>query len=68
MNLKRKRKNSRIPIIKSCPSEAIRGKNDLTGNDFARELLENELHRLHPRVVRYDESGEEIARGKKNRK
>lgn len=40
--------------------KAAQGKNDLTGNDFARELLERELHRLHPEVVRYDENGEEI--------
>ena len=37
------------------------GKHDLTGNEFARELLERELHRLHPRRVRYDdETGERI--------
>lgn len=40
--------------------KATQGKNNLTGNDFARELLEKELHRLHPRVVRFDENGEEI--------
>ena len=27
--------------------KAAQGKNNLTGNDFARELLERELHRLH---------------------
>lgn len=27
----------------------------MTGNEFARELLEKELHRLHPTVVRFDE-------------
>ena len=26
-----------------------KGKAELTGNDYARELLERELHRLHPR-------------------
>lgn len=31
-----------------------------TGNKFSRELLEKELHRLHPAVVRYDENEEEI--------
>ena len=37
------------------------GKHDLTGNEFARELLERELHRLHPRRVRSDdETGERI--------
>lgn len=40
--------------------KATQSKNNLTGNDFARELLEKELHRLHPDVVRYDENGEEI--------
>ena len=36
------------------------GKHNLTGNGFARELLEKELHRLHPGVVRFNENGEEI--------
>lgn len=40
--------------------KATQGKNNLTGNEFARELLERELHRLHPGVVRYDEDGREI--------
>lgn len=40
--------------------KATQGKNDLTGNEFARELLERELHRLHPGVVRFDENGGEI--------
>lgn len=40
--------------------KAARGKTDLTANEFARELLEKELHRLHPEVVYFDESGEEI--------
>lgn len=40
--------------------KATRGKNNLTGNEFSRELLERELHRLHPGVVRYDENEEEI--------
>ena len=40
--------------------KASRDKNNLTGNEFARELLVEELHRLHPGVVRYDENGEEI--------
>lgn len=26
------------------------GKSDLTGSEFARDLLEKELHRLHPSV------------------
>lgn len=36
------------------------GKVELTGNEFARTLLEHELYRLHPRRVRYDENGERI--------
>lgn len=36
------------------------GRNDLSGNDFARELLERELYRLHPNVPEFDENGEEI--------
>ena len=36
------------------------GKDDLTGNEFARELLEKALYQLHPRRVRYDENGERI--------
>lgn len=32
------------------------GKNNMTGNEFARELLENEIYRLHPgRVVQEEE-------------
>lgn len=39
------------------------GKYNLTGNDYARELLEGLLHRLHPERVRYDdETGERIPR------
>lgn len=40
--------------------KAAQGKSDLSGNDFARELLEKELHRLHPGVVEFDENEEEI--------
>lgn len=37
------------------------GKDDLTGNEFARELLEKELRRIHPQRVRYDdETGKRI--------
>lgn len=37
------------------------GKDDLTGNQYARELLEQRLHVLHPRKVLYDEdTGERI--------
>lgn len=40
--------------------KAAQGKTDLTANDFAQKLLKNELHRLHPGVVRFNENGEEI--------
>lgn len=36
------------------------GKDNMTGNEFAKELLEMELHRLHPRTVKFDENGDEI--------
>lgn len=35
----------------------LQGKRNLTGNDFARELLTQELHRLFPPAPRYDEDG-----------
>jgi hypothetical protein len=38
------------------------GKEDMTGNEFARYLLEKELHRLHPEKVQYDEAGEIIVK------
>lgn len=38
----------------------IQGRNELSSNDFARELLEKELYRLHPRRVKFNEKGEEI--------
>ena len=38
-----------------------KGKGNLTGNEFAKELLARELHRLHPCRVKYDdETGERI--------
>lgn len=40
----------------------IEGKHNLTGNDFARELLEHELYRLFPATPRYDEEGELLNR------
>lgn len=40
--------------------KATQGKDNLTGNDFARELLERELYRLHPNVPEFDENGKEI--------
>lgn len=35
----------------------LQGLDDLTGNEFARLLLENELYRLFPAVPQYDDSG-----------
>lgn len=32
------------------------GKPSMTGNEFAKELLETELRRLHPRKVEYEET------------
>jgi len=36
------------------------GNNDLTGNEYAKELLCSSLHNLHPAIVQYDDSGDEI--------
>lgn len=36
----------------------IQGKNDLTANDFARLLLENELFKLFPATPKFDDNGE----------
>lgn len=38
------------------------GKDSLTGNEFAKELLEREIHRLYPQSVEFDEDGEIIPR------
>ncbi|MBP3544487.1 MAG: hypothetical protein J6J86_09690 [Lachnospiraceae bacterium] len=38
-----------------------KGKDNFTGNDFAKELLQNTLHKMHPSRVRYDDdTGERI--------
>lgn len=38
-----------------------KGKSELTGNEFAKELLIRELHRLHPSRVMYDdETGKRV--------
>lgn len=42
--------------------KAEAGADDLTGNDYARLLLEKELHRLHPEKVQFDDGGEIIPR------
>lgn len=31
------------------------GKHDLNGNDFAKELLQQELYRLHPSTVKQED-------------
>lgn len=36
----------------------LQGAADLTANEFARQLLEQELYRLFPAVPRYDDSGQ----------
>lgn len=37
------------------------GKDNLTGNEYAKELLTNIIHSKHPGIVRYDEeTGERI--------
>lgn len=33
----------------------LQGEKDLTGNEFARTLLENELHRLFPDIPLFDD-------------
>lgn len=38
------------------------GERNLTGNEYAAQLLAQALHQLHPEPVRYDESGEIIPR------
>lgn len=36
------------------------GKDDLTGNEYARELLEGLLYKMHPKCPEFDEMGNEI--------
>ncbi len=38
----------------------LQGRNDLTGNEFARLLLEDELYRLFPAVPQFDDDGNVI--------
>ena len=35
----------------------VQGRDDMTGNDFARQLLESALYRLFPAVPQVDENG-----------
>ncbi len=38
----------------------IQGENDVTGNEFARKLLERELHRLFPNDPLFDDDGKVV--------
>lgn len=38
----------------------VQGKEDMSGNDFAAELLHREIRRLHPERVKRDDYGEII--------
>lgn len=40
--------------------KAARGKDSLSGNAFAKEILENQLYFLHPKTPKFDENGNEI--------
>ena len=42
--------------------KAEAGEDDLTGNEYARKLLERELHRLHPERVERDDNGDIVKR------
>ena len=35
-------------------------KSFFTGNEYAKELLENQLHKIHPEKVEFDENGKLI--------
>lgn len=35
----------------------LQGLDNLTGNEFARQLLEGELYRLFPAIPKYDDNG-----------
>lgn len=37
-------------------------KHDMTGNEYAKELLVRELHRLFPPAPKYDEDGDLVNR------
>lgn len=38
----------------------LNGADDDTGNEYARKILERELHRLFPAVPEFDEQGEVV--------
>ena len=42
----------------------LQGRDDLTGNEFARMLLEDELYRLFPDVPQFDDDGNVINTGR----
>ena len=44
----------------------LQGRNDLTGNEFARLLLENELYRLFPAAPQYDDNGQLLNAERRN--
>lgn len=44
----------------------LQGRDDLTGNEFARLLLENELYRLFPAVPQYDDNGQLLNAERRN--
>lgn len=44
----------------------LQGRDDLTGNEFAQQLLEGELYRLFPATPEYDERGD-LANGNRYR-
>lgn len=45
--------------------KAEAGRLNLTGNEYARELLEKTLHQLHPETVKFDEDTGDIILRKK---
>ncbi len=36
----------------------LQGEDDLTGNDFAKKLIERELYRMFPAAPKYSDGGE----------
>ena len=36
------------------------GNNDLSGNEYAKDLIHASLYKLHPAIVQYDDNGDEI--------
>lgn len=44
------------------------GKTQISSNEFAKELLEQTLHRMHPEKVKYDEETGELIPRKRNKR